>query len=46
MYAGKSIRLAFLSFGTEAELKEYVKTYINTIIQDNCQIQMVTKSMK
>ena len=36
-FQGKSIRLAFLSFETEAELKGYVKIYINTIIQDNYQ---------
>lgn len=39
-FQGKSIRLGFLSFETESELKEYAKIYINIIIQDNYQILM------
>lgn len=45
-FQGKSIRLAFLSFGKESELKGYVKTYTNIIIQVSCLIQMVIKLTK
>ena len=43
MFQGKSIRLAFLSFGTEAELKRVCQ---NTTTQDNYQTLMDIKSMK